>query len=88
MKDYTRSEEWSWLMKELEIFFTAKGIEETVENTDRIKVILLKCYRTGYVSFQMKDYIGSEKGSWYMKELEFFFTANGIEETAWVMDQG
>ena len=50
-------------MKELEIFFTAKGIEETVENTDRIKVILLKCYRTGYVSFQMKDYIGSEKGS-------------------------
>ena len=61
--EYVGSEEWY-------------GIEETVENTDRIKVILLKCYRNGYISFQMKDYIGSEEWSWYRKEVEFFFTAN------------
>ena len=47
-------------MKELEIFFTANGIKETVENTDRIKVILLKCYRNGYLSVQMEDYTRSE----------------------------
>ena len=40
MVEYTGSEEWSQHMERSEFFFTANGIDNTLENARRRKVIL------------------------------------------------
>ena len=44
--EYTGSKEWSQYMKRLEFFFTANGIDNTLDNAGRWKAILLSVIRS------------------------------------------